>query len=60
MKTGKKYTLTRIVPDRFDGRKWHTRTEVFDVTLMAFSGKYAMVRRPGCIPFVCFVKELSA
>lgn len=27
--------------------------------LMAVSGKYAMVRRKGCSPYVCDVRELS-
>ena len=30
-----------------------------DVVLLAISGKYAMVRRKGCIPYVCSVNELS-
>lgn len=31
----------------------------WDVKLMAISGRYAMVRRKGCIPLVCEVKDLS-
>ncbi len=30
-----------------------------DVTLMAISGKYAMVRRKGAMPYVCTLKELK-
>ncbi len=30
-----------------------------DVTLMAISGKYAMVRRKDAMPYVCELKELK-
>lgn len=33
--------------------------QVRDVVLMTISGKYAMVRRKGCAPYVCLFKELA-
>lgn len=47
-----------VTPDRFTGGKWTYRTEDRDVVVMAISGKWAMVRRPRCVPYVCEVKEL--
>ncbi len=48
----KKMILKREVPDRFVGGKWFSRIEEFEVTVMAIADRYAMVRRPGCVPFV--------
>ena len=39
-------------------KKFHL-DEPFFVRIMAVDGNYAMVRRPGCMPFVAQVKDLS-
>ena len=46
-------------PHKFDGKRWSYIVELRDVEVMAISGKYAMVRRKGALPYVCMVKELS-
>ena len=39
---------------------WETRIDVREVTVMAVSGKWAMLRRPpGCLPYVALVRELK-
>ena len=43
-------------PESF--HKWAYSVERRDVILLALSGKWAMVRRPGCVPYVCEVSEL--
>jgi len=45
--------LTKTSPDKYDENGWHYITEQIDVEIMAVSGIYAMVRRKGCMPFVC-------
>ena len=47
------------VPVNFDGHKWIYKTEEKEVLVMAIAGGYAMVRRKGCMPYVCPVKELK-
>lgn len=37
--------------------QWEIETR--DVILMAFSGNYAMVRRPGKMPYVCLLSDLK-
>jgi hypothetical protein len=56
-----KATLTRewIVLSRSNKDKRETEIESFEVVVMATSGIYAMVRRKGCMPFVCEVKQLT-
>lgn len=66
-------TLLAVVPSEFVGKhvvhrktsqrsyqngKWEYETEERDVILMALSGKWAMVRRPKCMPYTVYVKEL--
>lgn len=45
-------------PDAYRGGKWTFRTEDRDVILMAVVDKWAMVRRPRCVPYVCPASEL--
>ena len=33
--------------------------ELRRVEVMAESGRYAMVRRPGCIPYVAYLKDIE-
>lgn len=56
---GKHYTQTLTIPKTFKNERWIYETEKRDVILMAVSGKYAMVRRSGCMPYVCPLKDLS-
>ena len=39
--------------------KWSSEIAVSQVEVLAISGTYAMVRKSGCMPFVCSTKELS-
>ena len=39
---------------------WVYQTIDREVILMAVSGRYAMVRRSGCLPYVCNKKDLRA
>ena len=55
-----KAILTRSDPVAFDGKKWTYEVKKFEVVVMARSGKYAMVKRPRCLPFVCLPSELGA
>lgn len=59
LKIGNHYTQTVKNPKSFDGSKWTHDVEQRDVVLLAVSGVYAMVRRPGCMPYVCTIKDLS-
>ena len=45
-------------PVSCDGKKWKYETEDRDVVVLAIVGKYAMVRRPRCLPYVADVKDL--
>jgi hypothetical protein len=51
--------LTQKVPDNFVNLKWEYKINKFEVRVMAISGGYAMVRRKGCLPFVCNMKDLT-
>lgn len=54
--------MTHVVkcPKSFNARfGWSYETERRNVTVLAISGRYAMVRRPGYAPYVCPVKELE-
>ena len=46
-------------PTAFNGSKWSHETTEIEVRIMAIVDGYAMIRRKGCIPFVCSVKELK-
>lgn len=52
-----KYILTRIRAN--GGRRETWQPESFEVRLMATSEGYAMVRRPGAMPFACPIEQLS-
>lgn len=39
--------------------KFVEKINYFDVRVMATAEDYAMVRRSGCLPFVCSVKHLE-
>lgn len=56
----KKYKaiLTRIHLVIKDG-KFVDEADRFEVVVMAIVGRYAMVRRPRAIPFVCTMNELA-
>jgi len=50
----------RMVPDRFDGKKWHLRRadpEGGLVRFMARSGGFVMARKPRMQPFILTEKE---
>lgn len=55
----KEVILTRTTPDKMVGGRWYYKTETLPVRVMATAEGYAMVRRKGCVPFVCREKELS-
>jgi len=59
LRVGRRYIQRITSPDKLKAGKWTYETEDRDVILMAVSGKYAMVRRKGCSPYVCDVRELS-
>lgn len=56
MELGKAICIHRM-PAIKDG-KWVTVTDEFEVRVMAIVEGYAMVRRKGCMPFVCRVRDL--
>lgn len=58
MKKKKRMILKEEVPDKFEGGKWSYKTRQLEVTVLAIADKYAMVRRPGCVPFVAREKDL--
>ena len=58
-RVGRHYIQRITSPDKLKAGKWTYKTEERDVILMAVSGKYAMVRRKCCSPYVCDVSELS-
>jgi hypothetical protein len=51
--------FTRKEPANFINFKWEYKINKFEVRVMAISEGYAMVRRKGCIPFVCNIKDLT-
>lgn len=51
------HTVTELVS--YIGGKSTYATEHRDVILMDVSGLYAMVRRPGCYPYVALVNDLK-
>jgi hypothetical protein len=51
--------FNKTEPYKYDGKKWEYRTVVFEVEVMATVGIWAMVRRKGCVPFVCNTSELK-
>jgi hypothetical protein len=60
MKIGKKAIYHLKLPKSYTRQTgWTYHEEDFEVVLMATSGKWAMVRRPRCIPFCCEIKELK-
>jgi hypothetical protein len=53
--------LTRKTPTKYRAKTgWEYTTEQFEVSVMARSSGYAMVRRKGCITFVVSTKDLAA
>jgi hypothetical protein len=55
----KKAIHVAVMPIRFDGKKWHYKTDRREVTVMCVSGNYAMVRRKGCYPYIAPIKEIE-
>jgi hypothetical protein len=55
----KKALLVKTVPIKLSKDGWEYKTLSFEVNVMAQSGNYFMVRRPGFIPFVAHKKELQ-
>ena len=55
----KKAILTRKEPDKFLNGEWTYKTTQFEVKVMATAEGYSMVRRSGCMPFVCRAKDLE-
>ena len=56
---GDRVVHVAVSPHSFDGKRWTHKVERRDVRLMAVSDGWAMVRRPGCVPYVCRAKELE-
>ena len=52
-------THKRVSPDKFDGKNWSYKTDLHEVEVMAVVAGYAMVRRKGCAPYICQVKEIK-
>ena len=48
-----------VSPDKYDGKNWTYKTDLREVELMAVVDEYAMVRRKGCAPYICQVKEIK-
>jgi len=48
-----------VSPDKFDGKKWTYKTDLYEVEVMGVVGRFAMVRRKGCAPYVCQSKEIQ-
>jgi hypothetical protein len=59
LEVGKRCVHVATNPKAFKAGKWEYETDRREVVLMAVSGKFAMVRRPRCGPYVCSVKELE-
>ena len=59
LKLKKTYIQTVMHPKSFKDHKWTYEIENRPVVLMAIVGRHAMVRRKGCTPYVCKVKELT-
>ena len=55
----KKAILTIEEPDKLLNGTWTCKTSQLEVEVMAIAKGYAMVRRSGCMPFVCRAKDLS-
>jgi len=55
----KKAVWRKTRPDRLTKTGWIYRTEEIEVLVLAVVGPHAMVRRPGCAPFVASAKDLS-
>jgi len=54
------YDATESVKNpRWEGKGWVYDIELRHVKVMAINGNYAMVRRPGCIPYVTDVRQLT-
>lgn len=53
-----RHIVHRVFSPRPLTGEWNRDYENRDVVLMAVSGAWAMVRRPGCIPYTVMVKEL--
>ena len=51
--------LEKKSPAMSKNGKWITKQEQIEVTLMCSDGKWAMVRRKGCVPFVVEAKDLK-
>ena len=50
---------TILEPIGSRGGKWTYRQDQREVEVMATAKGYAMVRRPGCMPYVAFLNDLS-
>ena len=59
MKAGDQVIYQKRWPVSYDGKRWHERAEDIPVRILAIAGNWAMVRRPGCMPFCVMVKELK-
>jgi hypothetical protein len=60
LKLKKTYIQTVLHPKSFTMKTgWIYETEHRAVVLMSIVGIYAMVRRKGCMPYVCGIKELT-
>jgi|GEM_PF-6738969 len=58
LKIGKRYLNKRLFPKEHTRAGWIYEEHVNDVALMAISGRYAMVRCKGAMPYIALVKEL--
>ena len=55
----KHITHHAIRPVSFDSYGWKYSEEDRDVVLLVVAGIWAMVRRPGSVPYVVHIKELK-
>lgn len=59
MKVGKRAIHHVRHPQSFASGRWTFSDEYRAVTVLAISGKWAMVRRPRAMPYVASVSELT-
>jgi FPC/CPF motif-containing protein YcgG len=55
----KKVIFRHTIPIKFDGKKWTYSFDEHEVIVMAVVDGYAMIKRPGCMPFVVNAKDLE-
>jgi hypothetical protein len=59
MKKGDKAIRANTMPVKYKDGEWVYETTKYEVRIMAIAEGYAMIRRKGCLPSVCSIKELE-